>query len=55
MFVWTLIRRTIGIGLIVGGLLLFGMKGLLIGVVISEWFSYFVNVGLVSKHIGYKK
>ena len=54
MFVWTLIRRIIGIGLIIGGLLIFGMKGLLIGVVISEWFSYFVNVGLVSKHIGYK-
>lgn len=54
MFVWTLIRRTIGIGLIVGGLFLFGMKGLLIGAVISEWFSYLVNVFIVSKHIGYK-
>lgn len=54
MFIWAFIRRTIGIGFIVGGLFLFGMKGLLIGVVISEWFSYLVNVGLVSKHIGYK-
>ena len=53
MFVWTLIKRTIGILLLVGGLLLFGMKGLLVGVVISNWFSYFVNICLVSKHIGY--
>ena len=30
------------------------MKGLLIGVVLNTWFSYFVNIGLVSKHIGYK-
>lgn len=54
MFYWALVRRSIGIGLIVGGLFLFGMKGLLIGVVLSEWLSYLVNVFLVSKHIGYK-
>lgn len=54
MFYWTLVRRSIGMGLIVGGLFLFGMKGLLIGAVLSEWFSYLVNVFLVSKHIGYK-
>ena len=54
MFLWTLLKRTIGIGFIVGGLFLFGMKGLLVGVVMNYWFSYFVNIGLVSKHIGYK-
>lgn len=54
MFLWTLLKRTIGIGFIVGGLFLFGMKGLLVGVVMNSWFSYFVNIGLVSKHIGYK-
>lgn len=54
MFYWTLLRRTIGIGLVVGGLFMFGMKGLLIGTVLSEWFSYLVNVFLVSKYIGYK-
>lgn len=53
MFVWTLVKRGVGIGIMVGGLLLFGMKGLLAGVVISNWFSYFVNICLVSKHIGY--
>ena len=30
------------------------MKGLLGGVIINCWFSYFVNIGLVSKYIGYK-
>lgn len=55
MFVWTVIKRSVGIGLIVGGLLLFGMKGLLIGIVISGWFTYFVNISQVSKYVGYKR
>ena len=54
MFVWTLLKRAIGIGAVVLGLLFFGMKGLLAGVIINYWFSYFVNIGLVSKHVGYK-
>lgn len=53
-FQWTFIKRFIGIGLVVGGLALWGMTGLLIGVVINSWFAYFVNVGLVSKYVGYK-
>lgn len=54
MFVWTVIKRSVGIGLMVGGLFLFGMKGLLASVVISTWFSYFVNICQVSKYVGYK-
>lgn len=54
MFIWTFVKRVIGIGLMIGGLLLFGMKGLLAGVVISGWFAYIVNISLVSKYIGYK-
>ncbi|UKK49477.1 lipopolysaccharide biosynthesis protein [Prevotella sp. E9-3] len=54
MFVWTVIKRTIGIGFVVGGLALFGINGLLIGMVLNTWFSYFVNISLVSKHVGYK-
>jgi O-antigen/teichoic acid export membrane protein len=54
MFFWTLLKRGIGVSIIVGGLLLFGMKGLLAGAVVNSWFSYLVNIGLVSKHIGYK-
>ena len=54
MFVWTVIKRTVGIGFVVCGLALFGMNGLLWGMVLNSWFSYFVNISLVSKHIGYK-
>ena len=54
MFVWTVVKRTIGIGAMVGGLVWFGMKGLLAGVVLGTWFAYFVNISLVSKYIGYK-
>lgn len=54
MFIWTIVKRTVGIACIVGGLALFGMKGLLAGVVLGTWFAYFVNISLVSKYIGYK-
>lgn len=54
MFVWTVIKRTVGIAFVVIGLLTIGMKGLLVGVLLNTWFSFFVNIWLVSKHIGYK-
>ena len=54
MFKWTLIKRTVGLVFVIGGLVLFGIWGLLIGVVIFNWFCYGVNVGLVSKYIGYR-
>ena len=54
MFVWTLVKRTVGIGAVVVGLLVWGMRGLLVGVIINYWFSYVVNISLVSKHVGYK-
>ena len=54
MFVWTIVKRVVGICFVVVGLLLYGMKGLLIGMVLNTWFSYFVNISLVSRHIGYK-
>ena len=53
-FTWTLIKRSIGLCAMIGGLLIWGMKGLLGGVIVNTWFSYFVNIGLVSKHVGYK-
>lgn len=53
MFFWTLGKRTVGLTFMVGGLFLYGMKGFLIGVIIYNWFCYLVNIGLVSKHIGY--
>ena len=54
MFIWTVIKRAVGIGFMIIGLVFFGMKGLLVGVVLNSWFSYFVNIGLVSKYVGYK-
>lgn len=54
MFIWTVIKRTVGIGFMIVGLVWFGMKGLLAGVVLNSWFSYLVNISLVSKYIGYK-
>ena len=54
MFIWTVVKRSVGISMIVLGLMLFGMKGLLAGVVFNSWFSYFVNIALVSKYVGYR-
>ena len=54
MLIWTVLKRVIGLVAMIGGLLLFSMKGLLLGVVFNAWFSYFVNISLVSRHIGYK-
>ena len=54
MFLWTLAKRTVGLIFMVGGLVWFGMKGFLVGIIIYNWFCYAVNIGLVSKHIGYK-
>lgn len=53
-FMWTMIKRAVGILLMVGGLALFGIKGLLVGMVCNAVFSYAVNIGLVSRYIGYK-
>ena len=53
MFKWTLVKRGLGLCLIIGGLAAFGMKGLLSGMVMTSYMIYFVNAGLVSKHIGY--
>lgn len=54
MFIWTVIKRAVGIGIIIVGLVWFGMKGLLVGMVLGSWFSYLVNISLVSKFVGYK-
>jgi O-antigen/teichoic acid export membrane protein len=54
MFVWTFVKRAVGIVFVVAGLLLDGMRGLLLGMVLNTWFSYFINIWLVSKHIGYR-
>lgn len=53
MFKWTLVKKIIGITLIVSGILIGGIYGLLIAMVIDNWIIYFINAYNVSKHIGY--
>ena len=53
LFKWTLIKRAIGTTIMVGGLLLWGVKGLLAGVVTYNYIIYAINAILISKHIGY--
>ena len=54
VFSWTLIKRAVGLVLVIGGLWLWGVKGLLVGMVIQSWMLYLINAYLVSKHIGYE-
>lgn len=54
MFTGVIIKRSVGLSTILFGLFFFGMKGLLFGVVFNSWFSYFFNIFLVSKYIGYR-
>lgn len=54
MFIVTIIKRIIGISLIVFGLMLYGMNGLLVGVVLNTWVSYLINICVVSRYVGYK-
>ena len=54
MLLGVIIKRTVGLSAIFLGLSFFGMKGLLVGVVFNAWFSFFVNIYMVDKYIGYK-
>lgn len=54
VFSWTVVKRTIGILLIVAGLAAYGIKGLLVGMVMQSWVIYLINAYLVHKYIGYK-
>lgn len=54
MFKWTIFKRLVGITLVFCSIYFFGIKGLLICLIFTNWFSYFVNIGLVSKYIGYQ-
>lgn len=54
MFKWTFVKRGIGLLLIFLGIVFFGIKGLLIAMVLQSWVIYIINAWLVSKYIGYK-
>ena len=53
MFTWTIVKRAIGLCLIVGGLFFWGIKGLLVGMVLQSWLIYFINAFQVDRYIGY--
>ena len=53
-FTWTIVKESVGIASQIIGLILWGIWGLLAGKVFASWFSYIVNISLVSKHVGYK-
>lgn len=53
-FYWTIVNQSVAFTLQLCGVVFWGMKGLLIGMVISCWFAYIVNISLVSKYVGYK-
>lgn len=54
MFKWTIIKRLIGLILVLVGLALMGLKGILVGMVMTSWLIYLINAYLVDKYIGYK-
>lgn len=53
LFVWTIIKRSVGLLAMVIGMSLWNVKGLLWGMVFGSWFIMLANSYLVSKHIGY--
>lgn len=54
MFKWSLVKQLVGVTFVVVGLLVYGIKGLLVGMVLKTWLVYLVNASLVSYYIGYK-
>lgn len=53
MFIWTIVKRSVSLVVKISGLVFWGIKGLLIGTVFTQWFAYFVNIANVSKYVGY--
>lgn len=54
LFKGTLLKRSIGLVLVIGGLLLFKIKGLLVGMVLTSFTIYLINAILAAKHTGYR-
>lgn len=54
MFIWSFIKQSIGLIFMLVGLRVYGMRGLLIGMVMKSWLIYIINASLVSHYIGYK-
>lgn len=53
LFVWTIIKRILGLIILVGGMYLGDIKGLLWGCSLGSWVIFLSNAYLVDKHINY--
>lgn len=54
LFKGTLIKRGLGLILVIGGLVIDGITGLLAGTVMAVWLVYLINAILVHRYVGYK-
>lgn len=54
IFYWTVIKRSIGIAVLVIGFYFFDVIGLICGCAITSWIILFINMYLVSKCVNYK-
>lgn len=54
MFKWSLIKQLVGVSFIILGLFLYGIKGMLVGMIMKSYLIYIINASLVSYYIGYK-
>lgn len=54
LFIWTIIKRLLGLIAIVVGLLLNGFMGILWGSVVSAFILYIINASLSSYYVGYR-
>lgn len=53
LFRWTLVKRGLGLVMLVLGLMIYGIKGLLAGMVVTSWIIYSINAYLSQKYVGY--
>ena len=53
LFKWTIVKRGLGLVFIFCGIILCGMRGLLVGIVMTAWTIYLINAYLVAGHVGY--
>lgn len=54
IFFWqNLLKKIVGVAIMIIGISVYGMKGLLVGMVVSAFFDYVVNMLLISRHVGY--
>ncbi len=51
LFIWSILKQSIGLVLMIGGLIAFGIYGLLYGAVIHSWTCTLINMYLVEKYI----